>query len=63
MALADVLDGYTQSAPVKALRLFERFQFVNAHPAYTYEAYDRAKAADILLDREFTALIQRPPKD
>jgi hypothetical protein len=44
--------------PIKAARLFARYQFVNTHPAYTYEAYDRAKAGDILLDNEFRAMTE-----
>jgi hypothetical protein len=39
------------------LRLFERAQFVNAHPGWTYRDYDEASAGDIAFDREFQAMI------
>ena len=42
--------------------MFERYQFVNEHPAYTYAAYDNAKASDIALDREFKAMLAPMPK-
>lgn len=35
------------------MRLYERWLFCKEHPAYTYAAYDAAKAGDIALDAEF----------
>ncbi len=37
--------------------LFERYRFVTEHQGWTYEAYDRTAAADLLLHKEFDALM------
>jgi hypothetical protein len=42
---------------VRALRLFERAQFVNSHPGWTYRDYDEASAGDIAFDLEYHAMI------
>ena len=36
---------------------FERCKFVHDHPAYKYSDYDMAEAADILLDKDYHALL------
>jgi hypothetical protein len=51
------LHGWQDTAPAAAAAWFERCKFVHEHPAYTYEGYDRADAGDILLDRDFHALL------
>ena len=42
--------------------MFERAQFVNSHPGWTYRDYDEARAGDIAFDREFHAMIAPLPK-
>lgn len=61
-ALYSAVRGWQDTAPVKAVRLFERAQFVNNHPGWTYRDYDEASAGDILFDREFQAMIAPIPK-
>jgi hypothetical protein len=46
------------TAPVKALRLAERAQFVKDHPGWTFRDYDEANAGDILFMREFEKMLR-----
>lgn len=66
-ALYSAVRGWQSTAPVDAIRLFERYLFVKQHPAYTYAAYDAAAAGDIMLDAEFAkveqAMMDKAKKD
>ena len=52
------MHGWQATAPVAAVKAFERYKFVNDHAGWTYRDYDEADAGDILLDQEFTAMLQ-----
>ncbi len=56
-ALYGALHGWQDTVPALALRWFERARFVNEHPGWTYRDYDEAAAGDILLDRDYHALL------
>ncbi len=56
-ALGAALHGWQDTAPLSAVRWFQRAQFVHDHPAYRYRDYDEASAGDILLDRDYHAIV------
>jgi hypothetical protein len=51
------LHGWQDTAPSAAVAWFERCKFVHDHPAYKYSDYDLADASDILLDKDYHALL------
>ena len=51
------LKGWQETAPEKALRWFERAQFIAEHAGWTYRDYDEAEAGDILLDKEYRSMM------
>ncbi len=55
-ALFAGLKGWQQTAPVTALRWWDRARFVNEHPGWTYRDYDEAAAGDIQLDADYRAI-------
>jgi hypothetical protein len=52
------MQGWQTTAPSDAVKAFERYKFVNGHAGWTYRDYDEAAASDILLDKDFTAMLQ-----
>jgi hypothetical protein len=57
-ALYSALKGWSSTAPAAALRWWERAHFVNEHPGWTYRDYDEAEAGDILLDKDYRAMLR-----
>jgi len=56
-ALGSALHGWQDTAPLRAVHWFERAQFVTHHAGWTYRDYDEASAGDILLDRDYQAIV------
>jgi hypothetical protein len=52
------MQGWQATAPRDVVQAFERYQFVNRHPGWTYRDYDEAAVSDIRLDEDFTAMLQ-----
>ena len=48
--------GWQPAAPVKAVRLLERWRFCRDH-GWTFAEYDAADAGDIMTAREFDRLL------
>jgi hypothetical protein len=42
---------------------FDRAKFIHDHPRWTFRDYDEADAADILLDRDYHAMMEGLLKD
>jgi hypothetical protein len=57
------MHGWQDTAPLDAIKAFERYQFIQQHPGWTYRDYDEADAGDILLDKDFTAMLRPLGKD
>jgi hypothetical protein len=55
-ALFAALKGWQQTAPLTATRAWQRWLFVRER-GWTYEQYDACAAADLLLDAEFSAMV------
>jgi len=51
------LKGWQETAPLRAVQWFERAKFIHDHQGWTYRDYDAADAGDILLDRDFHAML------
>lgn len=45
--------GQEPTAPIEAIRLAERAQFILDHPGWTFEDYDNAAAGDLLFLTEY----------
>lgn len=50
--------GMDKTAPLKAVVLAERAQFVMDHPAYTLAEYDRTPAGDIAFQRAYETMVR-----
>jgi hypothetical protein len=55
-ALYAAILGQGQTAPIKALKLAERSQWIEDHPGWTFRDYDEAPAGAILFHRDFLTM-------
>lgn len=56
-ALYEGLKGWSDTAPEKAIRWYERQKWIEEHPGWTFRDYDEADAADILLNRDYRNML------